>query len=323
MKPNRFSPSTPKPKQTPLPKGEPKDPILRRADSLPAHLPSNPLQRTEVKPKRKPISPPIPDTVPPKTFQNNGCLLEGSTRKIAALKRDKFGHYSQFQSLIENDKEYMDVLKSRHPNFEHYSMAEKDAAFPLLMNHPGFLAEYALIRNKMTSIPSGATSSRMMQPEEQKFLTNAFKRIREDLRKERSEFHMHGETILVGNKNGDVTRSEYSPAGEVEGKFLKGEKYNLHNHRPLGEPLSSSASKADHLAAAELYKEPGLRMQSYLTNGKDALHIRPDSTDLVKLIPDPKVEAELGKFPVAFEVPDPRQPPYPFSNHEAPAASGR
>jgi hypothetical protein len=52
------------------------------------------------------------------------------------------------------------------------------------------------------------------------------------------------------------------------------------------------------------------------------MHIRPDSTELVRLLPNPNPEAELGEFPVAFTLPEPQQPPRPFSNHEAPAAFG-
>ena len=62
------------------------------------------------------------------------------------------------------------------------------------------------------------------------------------------------------------------------------------------------------------------RMTEYLTNGKDVLHIHPASLELVKLLPDPRVEKILGKFPEAFRLPTPQQPPHPFSNHEAPAA---
>ena len=60
-------------------------------------------------------------------------------------------------------------------------------------------------------------------------------------------------------------------------------------------------------------------MMAYVTNGKDVMHIPPDSTKLVKLLPDPKWEKRYGKFPVAFELPAPQKPSYPFSNHEAPA----
>jgi hypothetical protein len=61
-------------------------------------------------------------------------------------------------------------------------------------------------------------------------------------------------------------------------------------------------------------------MKEYVTNGKDVLHIPPTNMGLVRLHPDPKMEETLGKFPVAFTVPKPQEPPYPFANHEAPAA---
>lgn len=74
------------------------------------------------------------------------------------------------------------------------------------------------------------------------------------------------------------------------------------------------------MAAANLYLLHNNKMESYVTNGKDVLRISPTSLELTKLIPDPIWEERLGKFPVAYQVPDPQQPPYPFSNHEAPAA---
>ena len=72
--------------------------------------------------------------------------------------------------------------------------------------------------------------------------------------------------------------------------------------------------------AAHMYRLHDNKMGAYVTNGKDVLHIQPDSLELVKLIPDPKVERKLGKFPEAFKLPTPQRPPYPFPNHEAPAA---
>jgi hypothetical protein len=290
---------------------------LKRVNSLPAHLPSNPPRQTEVKPVRKPISRPKPDARPPATFQSNGRLVEGSIRKIQAMKRNVTDRYGHFEHLIQNDEEYKAILKSKHPNFDFYSPAMKDLAFGVLLDHPRFQADFAHARNLASAIPTGPTATRTMEPLEQKFLTQAFRQLNEQIGK--NPFRMHGETLFVGNREGDVTRSTYSPKGQVEDRFSKPDKFQLHNHPPFGGPFDSSASQADHRVAAELYRDGNLKMNSYLTNGKDALHIRPDSTELVKLIPDPRLEEQLGKFPVAFELPKPENPPQPFSNHEAPA----
>jgi hypothetical protein len=62
------------------------------------------------------------------------------------------------------------------------------------------------------------------------------------------------------------------------------------------------------------------KANEYVTNGKDVMHIHPASMELVKLIPLPRVEERMGKFPEAFRLPEPQQPSRPFANHEAPAA---
>jgi hypothetical protein len=158
-----------------------------------------------------------------------------------------------------------------------------------------------------------------MKPHEQKFLSEGMRLIREDV--EKRPFHMHGESGAVGDRSGKVTQFKHNPEGSVALSVREGDKYALHNHRPFGEPFTSSASIPDHRGAAETYLAFGNKMKEYLTNGKDVLHIHPASMELVLLHPDPKSEETLGKFPVAFTVPKPQDPPYPFANHEAPAAS--
>jgi hypothetical protein len=137
---------------------------------------------------------------------------------------------------------------------------------------------------------------------------------------EKKPFHIHGESGAVGDKHGNIVEFRHNPQGSVNLPSEKGDKYVLHNHRPFLEPFSSSASETDHKVAAEAYLDFNNNQHEYLTNGKEVLHIHPASMELVRLHPDPKMERKLGRFPVAFTLPDPRQPPYPFANHEAPAA---
>ena len=316
-------------------------PSLKRVDSLPAQLPSNPLQRTEVKPDRKPITRPRPDAEPPVDFADPpkprklfGVTLpfqkqlekraevrrikDGAEKKFASLGHNT-ENYNEFKEQLHTDPEYREAIQDRHPDFITYRTNQKEKAFEKLSAaHPRLRAEMANARNEVNSIPNGATATRMMNKGEQAFLTNAFNQIQEALRKERSEFHIHGETAIIGNKKGEITHFEYTPAGESHAKIEKGSKYHLHTHPPLMEPFTSSASGMDHQIAAKLYYRH--KMTTFVTNGKDVLHIQPHSTELVRLTPDPKHEAIMGKFPEAFKLPDPQRPPRPFSNHEAPAA---
>jgi hypothetical protein len=250
-------------------------------------------------------------------FGGKGRTLEGSLKKSLALKQgaDDFAHLGP---LAERDAEYMDIILSRHPGYGSYTPAQKDRALAVLFRHPRFLAEMARIRNEVNAIPSRATAVRTMDPGEQKFLTQAFGRLREEFAKH--PFRIHGETAIVGNKQGAINQLNYSPVAQADAIIYKGDKYHLHTHPPFGEPCSSSASEQDHRMAAEAYGYENTKLGTYVTSGKDVLHIPPDSTELVKLVPDAKLEKALGKFPVAFTLPDPQQPPRPFSNHEAPAA---
>ena len=373
MIPSRFSPSSPKPKQsvqnkesglnqadsrsTPSssPRGaRPSEPGLKRTGSLPARLPSDPLQRAEVKPDRQPLSRPKPDERPPESFLDDPQLTklaldmmkkyselpkfkkelkdikDGFLEKYTGsyLKRNYLllasekvfsERYSHLKKMIATDKEYMEILRSRHPHFKDYSEEQKDKAMSVFSGHPRFQAELAHVRNKKVAIPSGPTSTRKMQPEEQKFLTNAFQEINEEIQDH--PFHMHGEMVLNGDINGQIKNAKYYQRGPVDPPVFDGDRHLLISNPPFGGP-SDSAGKFDyHLVSGIAYHlYENLKMNTYVTNGKDALHLVPYSLEVVKLVPDPKLEKKLGKFPVAFQVPDPQQPPYPFSHHEAPGS---
>jgi hypothetical protein len=315
------SPAAEPPAKHELPPAGPK---LNRADSLPARLPSDPVQRTEVETVRHPITRAMPDTKPPVHFHQATqgpdeweIIKEGAEKKMRAMEEDTW-KYAAFERKISRDPEAMEILKSRHPDYERYTSAEKVEVIGELVDHPRLRAELAQARNEVGSVPNGATGTRTMRPDEQKFLTEAFRRLHASFQDK--PFRIHGETAVVGNSRGEITQFNYTPAAHASANTLKGSRYDLHTHPPFMEPFTSSASGVDHIVAAELYLAHENKTDTYVTNGKDVLHIPPHSTELIKLIPDPEVEKELGKFPVAFRVPDPQLPPNPFSNHEAPAA---
>jgi hypothetical protein len=323
---------------------QPSGPILKRTNSVPARLPSHPLPRTEVQPVRKPITRAHPDTRPPRDFSsppaespklfgiplrtkkqveqmNERRIRKGAERKAEAMKDMSDGTGYRFDN--RSRFEYREVLRAYHPGYDTYSEEMKYKALLLWKNNPLYMAEVAQHRNEVNRIPNGATASRTMRPDEQVFLTHAFRDMRADF--ERHPFHIHGETALVGNAQGEVVEYKYTPALISHSTVSKGDKYSLHTHPPYGGPYQSSASAEDHRIAALNYLDFDNKMGTYVTNGKDVLHIQPHSTELVKLIPDAEVEKKLGKFPVAFALPKPQDPPYPFANHEAPGAlkSGR
>jgi hypothetical protein len=132
------------------------------------------------------------------------------------------------------------------------------------------------------------------------------------------EFHIHGESAIVGNEKGELTHFHHEPKGSVEIPLRPSDKYNLHTHPPFGGAATSTASWADHIIAAKAYFVDNNEILTYVTNGKDVLHIQPDSTELVKLNPNPDMVEKHGEFPVGFTVPKPAPRPYPFTNHEAP-----
>lgn len=292
-------------------------PALKRTNSLP----SQPRQPTEIKPNRKPITPPVPDRRSPTDFQYGLGTRAGAGFKQDAMERILAEHFMKdsLASIIESSPYYMECLKSMHPKVEHYTPEKKAKAYRnLAMAHPRLRAEVARKRNAMYSVPNYATSSRLMKPMEQKFLSSAMRHIQRDV--VRKPFHMHGESCVTGDRNGKVVQFMHNAGDSVISSIRKGDKYTVHNHPPFVEPLTSSASEQDHKTAAESYLYLNNQMKEYFTNGVDVLHIQPASLELVKLLPDPKVEAVIGKFPVAFRLPTPQQPPHPFSNHEAPAA---
>ncbi|HLP40503.1 MAG TPA: hypothetical protein VK465_03260, partial [Fibrobacteria bacterium] len=225
--------------------------------------------------------------------------------------------FKDIEPELRRDPELMKIIKEQSLNYDRYPPHLRwSAVYDAVGAHPRFLALELRLQNDLSSIPTGPTATRTMTPSEQKFLTNAFKKVSEDVQKH--PFHIHGETAITGKKNGNITDFHHHPGPNV-GIFLSlGDKFHLHTHPPFIEPATSAASAPDHIVAAQNYKFN--RSHTYVTNGKDVLHIQPNSTELVKLTPDPKMEEMLGKFPVAFKVPDPQKPTYPFSNHEAPGA---
>ena len=261
----------------------------------------------------------MPDTKPPVHYTTDGNILEGSLKKFQDLERRSIDYYEFLGPLIEHDAEFKDIIRSRHPDFSNYSRAEKaEHSHAMLIDHPRYLAKMARVRNVVQSIPSGATATRPMRPLEQQFLTRAFRRLKSMF--QAHPFRIHGETAISGNRQGRLFPPVYSPHSSVTSTFYEGYKYHLHTHPPFWEPVVSSASTQDHIVAAELYGFKNNKMDSFVTNGKDVLHIPPDSTELIKLIPDSRWEKKLGEFPVAFTVPDPQRPPNPFFNNEAPGA---
>jgi hypothetical protein len=303
-------------------------PALQRSKSVPARLASNPRERAEVKAERKPITRPEPDIrVPPEVFD---FRVHAGGRRLGAEFKKVFleaivESYPIGDSLvreIQGSRHCMQLIHSVHPKFRYYSPEQKIKAYEkLAFTHPGLLAKLAKMRNESHAIPNYPTSSRLMEADEQKFLTKAMQRIHEDV--EKKPFHMHGESGAVGNQDGEIVFFGHNPCGSVGFPVNEGEKYALHNHPPFTEPFTSSASERDHRGAAETYSRFNNEMKEYLTNGKEVLHISPNSMELIKLHPDPSLEETLGKFPVAFALPKPQDPPYPFANHEAPAAFGK
>jgi hypothetical protein len=274
-----------------------------------------------VKTVRKPIARPSPDAKPPKDFREAGGRRKGAEAKQEYMEMlaDEPVVPGGLRARVEGSPYYMDFLKSIHPKIEFYKRKKQLEAYNrLAYAHPRLRAELAKVRNELYAIPNYPTSSRVMKPEEQKFLAAAMQRIHEDV--EEKPFHMHGELGAVGTKSGEITEFEHNPGGTVALEVGEGDKYALHSHPPFVEPFVFSASEPDHMVATGSYLESGNKAKEYITNGKDVLQIQPDSLELVKLVPDPEVEKVSGEFPEAFRLPDPRHPPRPFSNHEAPAA---
>ncbi|HLP40504.1 MAG TPA: hypothetical protein VK465_03265 [Fibrobacteria bacterium] len=313
----------------------PSNPGLQRTKSDSGRLTSGVSERPHIEPARPPVSRPRPDIVPPRHFGPSEppsffCIplpsgiareieLEtGSQRKFAAFKQTEL-RFEDIEPRVRRDRELMKIIKESSPNYSRLNPQQRRrAAYNAIGRHPKFMAMVLEVQNKKYSIPTGATATRTMTPGEQTFLTNAFQKIDEDVRNK--PFHIHGESSISGNNNGEITFFHHDPRLSTDAPNGAWHKYNLHTHPPYMEPATSSASVDDHVTAANLYLFKNQKRLSYVTNGKDVLHIQPDSTELVKLIPDPDLERTLGTFPVAFKVPAPQKPHYPFSNHEAPGA---
>jgi hypothetical protein len=216
-------------------------PGLKRVNSLPGRLPSHPAPHTEVKPERKPITRARPDTHPPQDFARppvhtkfwgiplrmmkgkaelerleEESIMQGAIKKESALmnKFDDTGYTVDYQA----DPEYMDVIRAYHPKFDTYSEPYKsNEAFKILMKNPRYRAGMAQCRNEVSRIPNGPTSTRKMEPEEQKFLTRAFRRIQEDIREK--PFHIHGESGVLGNWDAEITWFDHNPANNIAYPF--------------------------------------------------------------------------------------------------------
>jgi hypothetical protein len=313
---------------------------LKRSDSAPTRLDALPPENAKVKPARKPITRAASDAIAPEDFsdpdlkprkvcgmrvpfqrdktekRNEDRIKAGAERKAMALEgiSDATGFLPDI-----SDPEFVDVIQAYHPGIADYSPERrKESVIAMLKNNPRFLAELAESRNRELGIPNGPTATRKMNPDEQVFLTRAFRYLHEEFKAE--PFRIHGETAVIGNGKGEIVRAVYEPEGSVTAKVTPGDKYHLHTHPPFGEPFASSASAQDHRLAAHVYTLNDSKMSAFVSNGKDVLHIQPDSMELVKLTPDPKMEKKLGKFPVAFEVPKPQPRPRAFAYHEAPGA---
>ncbi|HLP40085.1 MAG TPA: hypothetical protein VK465_01145 [Fibrobacteria bacterium] len=258
------------------------------------------------------LSRPVPDTTPPMNFGIPAIKLKAIPDGTPILR------HPALKNLINKNRDWCDTIQSRHPNFNSYTPAQQQRAMLDLLYHPKFQVKYAELRNQILSIPSRATSSRQMTPGEQTFLTNAFRMLDDEFK--HMPFRIHGETAVLGKADGCLTKMVYNPKQSVKFRVSQGERYSVHTHPPFMEPFTSSASEGDHRAAAKVYGLFDNRMDSYVTNGKDVLHYPPATTELVKLTPDPKMEEKLGKFPTAYKVPTPEQPPHPFTHHEAPPA---
>ncbi|HLP41023.1 MAG TPA: hypothetical protein VK465_05915 [Fibrobacteria bacterium] len=290
--------------------------------------------RPEVKAARPPTTRTEPDKFPPMHFSppparskflgiplpfRKSGITQGAKLKEEILVKNPY-RFKDIEPIVMKDHpDLAEIVREHSPNYDRDPSHMKSKAMnEALKCHPKYLAIRLQHLNATHRQPTVATATRTMTPGEQTFLTDAFQRIHEDVQKK--PFHIHGESAVIGNKKGEITDFHHEAKAHVGMPIEKGDKYYLHTHPPLWEPATSSASLSDHKNAAFHYFEDNRKILSFVTNGKDVLHIQPASMELVKLIPDSKMEETLGKFPIAFKLPDPQQPPYPFSNHEAPGA---
>ena len=318
----------------------PLGPGLQRVDSNPARLPSNTPERPEAKPiqgisegpfRPGKLSRTEPDIFPPMHFGRSpatkfwgiplpfskSSTIEGSKLKAAFLEKKSLPFQDIEKIIKDSHPDLMEIVKELSPKYDRLSdnlrrIDMKDA----LKGHPKYEDIKFEYQNKNARLTTFATATRTMTEVEHKFLAKAMQRIQEDV--ERKPFHMHGESAITGDKKGKITDFHHEPRGGVDITLKARDKYYLHNHRPFNEPATSIASLPDHIAAAETYFMGNRKALSYVTNGKDVLHIQPDSTELVKMLPNPEMVKKMGEFPVAFTTPKPAPRPNPFTNHEAP-----
>jgi hypothetical protein len=269
---------------------------LKRSESFPARLPSDTPPRADVKAARKPISRPEPDLLYTREsfdFRRHA----GGRRAGAELKKNFMDEVkamyptSQWlRSGIEGRSHYRGLLESVHPKYDSYSPEQKTKAIDdLAHTHPKLLAEQANWRNRKYGVPNFPTANRLMKTDEQKFLSQAMRLIREDV--EKHPFHIHGESGVVGDKHGQIREHDYNPAHNIKLTHRRGDKYVIHSHPPFLGLFSSSPSDQDHKVAALTYLEFNSRTKEYLTNGKDVLEIPSDSLQLIQLHP----RSERGK----------------------------
>ncbi|HLP40996.1 MAG TPA: hypothetical protein VK465_05775 [Fibrobacteria bacterium] len=240
------------------------------------------------------------------------------------LEQSYFDKHDYLRAKVDSDPEFREIkdraearvraINAGKADLDPKKMKDdiKSAVFHDLMYHPRFRIEYGNARWEKQGIPNAPTLTRLMTEKEQVFLTNAHNRIAEDMRNH--PYHAHGESGVVGDKAGNITEFNHEAGHSLTLKNLRGNKYNLHTHPPFNEPFTSSASGLDHFQASRLFEK--YDMLTYVSNGKDIINISPVNMGIQKLIPDPEVEKKLGKFPAAFEMPEPKTPPYPFQNHE-------
>ncbi|HLP40997.1 MAG TPA: hypothetical protein VK465_05780 [Fibrobacteria bacterium] len=306
-------------------------PQLRRSDSLPARMPSDPIQRPEIENTRPSVTRPGPDVgspinfgTPGQTAKSKEALKEQAKEKVAHLRKTAFDKYDHFEAKINSDPEFREIKDRAEARARAVNAGKteqdpkkleqniKNAVIEDLMSHPRFRVELGNARWEKQGIPNAPTSTRPMTEKEQVFLMNAHNRISEDVRK--NPFHAFGEIGVLGDKTGKITEFNYQPRKAGSFKNMSENKYNLHTHPPFAEPFTSSASGQDHILAARFFDKND--MFSYVSNGKEVVLINPNNMGLQRLVPNPEVEKKLGKFPVAFEMPEPKTPPYPFNNHE-------
>jgi hypothetical protein len=183
---------------------------------LPARLPANPREPLDIQSVRKRIARRVDDTKPPKDYQDGGDKRLGAELKLKAMKRIEAKYFLRewMISKIEDSRYYKESLESMHPKFRYYTKANKLKAYEAMTYaHPKLRVGTAWKRNAKYTVPNYPTSTRIMKPMEQKFLSAAMRRIQEDVAQK--PFHRHGESSIVGSKNGEIVEFKHEPQGSV------------------------------------------------------------------------------------------------------------